>query len=437
MKRATPSKQWTLVVRGGRVIDPASGLDTIADVAIAGNRIAAIGPRLADRRPEGARVVNAAGACVLPGFIDLHAHVFEHVAGPFGLNADLVGVNSGVPTLVDQGGPSAMNLEAFRRFIVEPAKTRVLCYISTYLVGGLDGHRFVELHGPSGINVDAIVKTADANRDLVKGIKAHAEPGSYSRWGVETLRLAKLASRQLKLPVYVHLGTLWPEKDRKPVDPDTIVREVLPLLDPGDILAHPFTRLPSGIIGRDGNVHPLVHEAIAKGVRFDVGRGAHMSFDNARRALDAGIMPFTISADLHAYNVRKPGGKQWYRGTFIENEEEAQAVADDFSFASPYSLHHAMSEMRALGVPLMDVFKMVTCNPAAVLELGDELGRLAVGRPADLSVVNLMHGRWTLKDSLDAGLVATEMIHPKLAIRQGKVFRATSRLLPDLAELAA
>lgn len=435
MKRGTSSKAWTLLIRGGRVIDPVSGYDAVGDVAVAGDRIAAIGPQLRARKPAGARVVNAAGMIVLPGLIDLHAHVYEHVTGDFGLHADLVGVQSGVAVLVDQGGPSALTLQGFRKYVVEPAKTRVLCFISTYLVGGLNGHQYVELYGPSGINVDAIVAAAAANRDLVKGIKAHAEPGGYSRWGIEPLRLAKQASHELGIPVYVHLGTLWPEKDQHAVDTGQIVREVLPLLDGGDILAHPYTRLPSGVVGPDGAVHPLILEAVRKGVRVDVGRGSHISFANARRAIDAGIVPFTVSADLHGYNVRKLNARSWHRGTFAA--DDSGKIDEEFSFVSPYSLHHAMSEMRALGIPLIDVFRMATCNPAQVLGLDAELGSLAVGRPAEISIVTLMQGRWQLRDSLRAELVAHEMIHPKLVVRGGKVYRADSPLLPDLRELAA
>jgi dihydroorotase len=435
MKQTMPSSTWTLLIRGGRVIDPASGRDSVADVAIAGGRIAAIGPGLAARKREGTRVVNASGSIVLPGLIDMHAHVFEHVSGDFGLNPDLVGIRSGVPVLVDQGGPSALTIDGFRRFIVDASKTRVLCFISSYLAGGLHGHKYVDLYGPPGIDVDAIVKATEANRDLVKGIKVHAEPGGYSRWGVEPLRLAKQASRQLKVPVYIHLGTLWPEKDRQPVDTDAIVSEVLPLLDPGDILAHPYTRLPSGVVGANGKVHPLILEAIARGVRIDVGRGSHISFETARRAIDQGVVPFTVGADLHGYNVRQPKGESWYRGTFAV--DQSGKVDEEFSFVSPYSLHHAMSEMRALGIPLIDVFKMATCNAAQVLGLDSELGALAPGRPAELSIVNVVTGRWRLKDSRGGEILATEMIHPRLSVRAGKVIRVDSPLLPDLERLAA
>lgn len=252
---------------------------------------------------------------------------------------------------------------------------------------------------------------------------------------METLKLAKQASRELKLPVYVHLGTLWSAVPGKKVDPARIIREVLPLLDAGDILAHPYTRMPSGVVGADGKVHPLILEAARKGVRFDVGRGSHLSFDNARRAIDAGILPYTIGADLHGYNVRKPKGVSWYRGTFAV---DAKGRPDqEFSFVSPYSLHHAMSEMHALGLPLHDVFRAVTGNAAKVLGMEKELGALAPGRSAEISVVEVLSGRWQLQDALRATLTAEKMIHPKYAIRGDKVYRPTSPLLPDLARLAA
>src|SRR5436190_11651334 len=287
---------YDLVVAGGRVIDPANGLDGVRDIGIRKGRIAAVAPKL---DPGRAKVIDAKGLIVTPGLIDTHAHVYEHVSGDFGLNPDLVGIRSGVTTVVDQGGPSALTFDGFRKFIVEPARTRVLAFISAYLAGGLLGHRYVDLYGPVGINVKAIVKAARDNADLVRGIKAHAEPGGYSRWGMAALKLAKEASREVQLPVYIHLGTLWPELPGAKVDAAKIIDEVVPLLDPGDILAHPFTRFPSGFVAPDGSIHPLIGEALARGVRIDVGRGAHFSFTTARRVIDAGILPFTIGADLH------------------------------------------------------------------------------------------------------------------------------------------
>ncbi len=424
------------VVKGGRVIDPKNGLDAVNDVGIRKGRVAAIAPRL---DPGKAKVIDAAGLIVTPGLIDTHAHVYEHVSGDFGLNPDLVGIRTGVTTVVDQGGPSALTFDGFRKFIVEKAKTRVLAFISAYLAGGLLGHRYVDLYGPSGINVKAIVNAARDNPDLVRGIKAHAEPGGYSRWGMKSMKLAKEASRELKLPVYIHLGTLWPEAEGKPpVNAAKIIDEVVPLLDPGDILAHPFTRFPSGFVAADGSIHPLIKEVIAKGVRIDVGRGAHFSFANAERVIAAGILPFTLGADLHGYNVRLKDGGRAYRGMFT-GEGVDSIIADDRAspFERPYSLHHAMTELVALGVPLVEVVRMATENAATILGLESEMGALSIGMPADISALRIIDGDWTLVDSDSVTRKAKQLIHPEFALRGGKLHRADSPLLPSVAAMAA
>src|SRR5271154_4618692 len=158
-----------VLLRGGRVIDPASGLNAICDVLVAGDRIASIAPHVA---PEGAEVSDCSAKLVLPGLIDTHAHVYEHVTGRFGLNADVCGVRSGVTTLVDQGGPSCMTLPGFRHYVAATSDTRVFAFLSAYLVGGLEGHYYSALYRPDCLDIDATVQVAEANRDLVKGIKA-------------------------------------------------------------------------------------------------------------------------------------------------------------------------------------------------------------------------------------------------------------------------
>ncbi|WP_428540686.1 amidohydrolase/deacetylase family metallohydrolase [Rhodopila sp.] len=429
-----------LVLKGARVIDPATGTDGMLDVAIAGGKIAGVRADLPV--PDGAQRMDLAGAIVTPGLIDTHAHIYEHVTGDFGLNADLVGVRGGVTTVVDQGGPSALTFGGFKQFIVEPSQSRVLCFLSSYLAGGLLGHRYVDLYGPTGINVAAIVKMARQHPDLIKGIKAHAEPGGFSRWGLESLKLGKQAGRELGLPTYVHLGTLWPQKEGSgDVNPREIIEQVVPLLDAGDVLAHPFTRYPSGFVNADGSIHPLVFEALAKGVTIDVGRGAHFSFDNARAVLDAGILPTTLGADLHGYNIKYPDGGRWYRGMFTDTQDvvPSEDMADDAAlpFSTPYGLHHAMSELMALGVTLPQVVAMATSHAARLLRMEETIGALRIGMDADISVFRVLEGEWTLQDSNGKQVVTKQLLHPQCVVRAGKVVATDSPLLPDVAQLAA
>src|SRR5258708_4996774 len=169
---------YDLILQGGHVICPASGLDGVMDVAIAGGKIAHVGK---DILPSTARqVIDVRGKLVLPGMIDTHAHIYRYVTGRFGLEADMVGVESGVTTLIDQGGASSMTFPGFRHFVAEKAASRCYAFISAYLVGGLEGHYYPSLYAPSGIEVAATVAAAKANRDLVKGVKAHSEIGGFS-----------------------------------------------------------------------------------------------------------------------------------------------------------------------------------------------------------------------------------------------------------------
>ncbi|HEV8438621.1 MAG TPA: amidohydrolase/deacetylase family metallohydrolase [Methylomirabilota bacterium] len=419
--------RFDLVLRRGRVLDPGRGVDGVLDVGIADGRIASVEPII--ERGAARRVVDARGKLVIPGMIDTHAHVYEHVTGSFGLNPDLVGVRAGVTTVVDQGGAGPLTIDGFRKFISEPAATRVLAFVSNYLVGGLVGHRYTALYGPSGIDVRETVRAIEHNRDLVKGIKAHGEVGGYSRWGVEPLRLAKQASRQGGVPVYVHLGRLWSDADGMRIDPDTVVPEVVPLLAPGDILAHPFTKNAGAFVSRDGTVHPLIFEAVKAGVRIDIGRGGHMSYRAARAVLDAGIMPFTVGGDVHGYTIDRLQDGVWDGGYFDESTRGAAGPPTPIGGAKVYSLTQVMNELLALGIALEEVVRMVTCNAAAVLGMAAELGTLAPGAVADVTVLAMDHGRWTFSDSLGEELSSSMRLRPELTVRAGHVSRPDSPLL--------
>ncbi len=418
-------QHFDILLRGGRVIDPATGRDGIADVAVTGSKIAAIESGIP---PDSAtEVIDVAGKLVIAGMIDTHAHVYQHVTGRFGLQPDLVGVRSGVTTVVDQGGPSCMTLGGFRHFIAEPASSRVLCFISAYLVGGLEGHLYPELYGPGQLDVRATAKVARENADLVRGIKAHAEIGGASRWGLEVIKLGKDISRRAGIPLYIHLGQLWPVKDGATVDADEVVRALMPLMEPGDVLAHPFTRHPGGFISEEtGEVHPVVWAALERGVTVDVGHGSHFSFSMARKVIAAGLRPTTLGADMHGYNVRVPGVG-----------DAAERAENPFAGVAPFNLTHAMTELLTLGVTLPEIVAMVTNHPAKMLKLEDSLGSLQVGREADISVLEMRRGRFELRDNSGETEIASELIAPAFALRAGVRHDADSPLVPPAMELAA
>lgn len=408
----------TMVLKGGRIIDPASAVDQDGDLIINGDRIAGIDAPY----PPDAQIVDCRNKLVLPGLIDTHAHVYRHVTGRFGLSADICGVASGVTTLVDQGGPSCITLGGFRHYVAEHAQTRLYTYMSAYLVGGLEGHFYPELYRPECVNIEAAIDAARANRDIVKGIKAHAEPGGFARWGMDVMRMAAQIGKEAELPVYIHFGQLWPapETGGHDLDPDTIFSNISDLLKPGDVLAHPFSRHPGGFVERSGRIHPVVREAVKRGLKIDVGYGSHFSFAMARKVLDAGIFPDTLGADMHGYNTALPS-----------SAASADAEEDHlFRGATRFSLVSAMTAMMALGMTLEQVVPMVTASAAGMIGMAGELGHLRPGTLADVSVLADERGRWTLTDNENTQVVAQRMLRPLFCLRAGKHFDANAPILP-------
>jgi dihydroorotase len=415
---------YDILLRGGRVIDPAAGIDGLKDVAIRNGKIAAV---QSDILPtSAAEVIDVTGKLVLPGLIDTHAHVFQYVSGRFGMNADMVGVQSGVTTLIDQGGPSCMTLPGFRHFIAEPAKSRVYAFLSAYLVGGLEGHFYPNLYSPNGVDIDATVKSATANRDIVRGIKAHAEIGGFARWGIRVIEMAAEIGKRSELPVYVHFGQLWalPESGTNGEDVDTILERVIPLLKEGDVLAHPFTRHPGGFVNREGEVHRVIQAAIDRGLKIDVGHGSHFSYRLAKKAIAAGIVPTTLGADIHGYNTHVPAPA----GTPDEHEDDEN---HPFAGQAKFSLVQAMSSMMALGLTLEQVVPMVTSNPAKMIGLTDTIGSLKVGMDADVSVLVLKPGKFILRDNEDTKVVSDGLLQPAFCLRRGNRFDPIAPILPE------
>jgi len=415
---------YDTLISGGHVVDPAQGLNGALDIAIRDGRIAAVLP--AGASASARQRINASGQLVIPGMIDTHAHVFQYVTGRFGLEADLCGVYSGVTTLIDQGGPSCMTLPAFREFVVKPKHTRVYAALSAYLVGGMEGHFYPSLYKPDCVDVDATVKAALANLDIVKGIKAHAEIGGFARWGIEVIRQSAEIARRVDVPLYIHFGQLWPlpAEGANGVDADTILADVVPLLKGGDVLAHPFTRHPGGFVNREGRVHGIVREALARGLKVDVGHGSHFSYKMARIALDAGIVPDTLGADMHGYNTAVPPPP----GTPSEHSDTEHMFFGKVRF----SLTSAMTAMLALGLPLEQVVRMVSCNVVDVFKLPKELGTLAVGNPADVSVLHDERGRWALHDNEGTQLVGDRLLRPAFCLKDGVRYEAEASILPEV-----
>ena len=395
-----------LVIRNGRVVDPANGIDAPLEVAIGGGRIRAVGADLS-ALPR-ARTLDVDGALVCPGLIDLHVHVYEWVTN-FGVNADDAGVNAGCTTIVDQGSAGAWTFGGFKAHVIETSRTDVRSFVSINVAGALKGGmRGDMLHNPGMVDVDDLVRLARAHPRLIRGFKCHGESGALSHWGTEVLAAAVRAGNEADLPLYCHTGELFPVVEASRPVAEQVLAQVAPLLRAGDTLAHVYSSMPDGIMGQRDAVPEIVRRALAKGLHFDIGYGINFSYAIARRMMAAGVLPNTISSDIH--------------GDFASYHDDSKL---------DYSLCGAMTRMQALGMPLAEVIRRVTVNPAAILRDPD-IGTLSAGTLADITVLDRVQGDWTLRDGRGETLLATERLLPRLVLRAGEVIEPTRRYLPDL-----
>ncbi len=403
----TSQTRYDLVISGDRVIDPASGLDGPALIAVTGGRIAAVAEELPPH--DAASTVDAAGMIVCPGLIDMHVHVYEWVTN-FGLPPDEAGVHSGATTIIDQGSAGPWTVGGFKAYIADPAQTDVRCFVSANVAGALmGGMEGTVLHNPRMMRVDAIAAALADYPGLVKGIKSHGESGGFSIWGTEILEMAVEAGNLTGLPLYIHTGELFPVDEANRPKPKILMECVLPLLRPGDTVAHVYSCMPDGVMGPGAKVPEIVLETFARGIHFDIGYGVNFSYRIARAMMEAGVLPNTIGSDVHA---------------------DFNGYHDDSKL--DYSLCGAMTRLYALGMPLEEVIRRVTLNPAKILCEEHEIGTLAVGSRADITVLDPIAGRWTLPDAEGEVLTVDERLVPALVIRDGTEIIPDRRLLRDI-----
>jgi dihydroorotase len=347
----------SVLLQQGRVIDPSVGRDQIMDVLVSDGRIAALADNLT-ARPENTEVVDCRGLVVTPGFIDMHTHVLPGL-GDFCVSPDEVGVDMGVPVVVDGGTSGVATFDISRTAVIDhpQTRTRVLAFVDPcqlYLATkDFICHKLRIADDLKNLDADALTACLERNADVLVGLKAracHVGDPEHSPF------LAAAQDAAGGLPVMVHLG-------RFPHTPVITPVALLNCLRPGDIITHAF-RGAGGMLGADAKVVPEFRDAVDRGVVLDMGHsGTDFRFREARRLLDQGYLPDTASTDLNVFNVGGP----------------------------VFSLVENLTKLLALGIGLTDVMAMATTNVArAIGHLGD-FGSLAVGRAAEVSVVRIRH----------------------------------------------
>src|ERR1700748_2123737 len=181
---------FDLILRGGRVIDPSQKLDAVIDIAFAGGKVAQVGNGL--KGDAATSVRDVAGHIVTPGLIDLHTHVYWGGTS-LGIDAEEFCRTSGVTTAVDTGSAGPGNFAGFRKHVIEPSEVRILAYLHVAHAGIYGFSKRVMVGESEEIRlmnpVDA-VEVADANRDVIVGIKVRVGMHASGTQGSNALGMA-------------------------------------------------------------------------------------------------------------------------------------------------------------------------------------------------------------------------------------------------------
>ncbi|MCY3913546.1 MAG: amidohydrolase family protein [Chloroflexi bacterium] len=383
MSTPTPS----LVIRAGRLVCPASGIDSPGAVTVAGDRIASVQRDRSDApAPPGARVLEFPDGILLPGLIDLHAHPgwgdSKHDVDP-----DRRLLARGTTTAISQGDAGAANWPLYRDTVIEAARLRIKLAMHLALPGESAPH---PSHSKlDDLDVDACARAVRDGGDHVWGIAVTTNVlGTGDIDPREILARGIAAAEAVGCPIIYgsRYHTDWPLEDQ------------LKRLRPGDMVTYCFHDGPDRIV-RDGRVLDCVHEARARGVLFDTGHGMKsFVYDVAEAALADGFPPDAISTDIQRRHV---------------------------GANPPHDLPLVMSKLRAAGMPEADIWPRVTERPAQILGMADEIGRLAPGACADLVVLDWAPSPEPLADCKGVTRAGGQW-HTRLVVRGGSIVETTS-----------
>lgn len=382
--QASRTPQFDMLIRGGRVIDPAQNLSAETDIAIAGGRILRIEPKM--NPAEARQVLDARGMIVTPGLVDVHVHVYDGVA-PLGIPADPNCIAKGVTTVVDAGSAGAHTFPGFRQYVVRMAETRVYALLNISVIG----QSTLSTDNPHGelldlryANPKLAIRTIEQNRDVILGVKIRLSRNIAGENDSRALGLAREAADAVGLPLMIHIG-----------DTHTPLPDIVSRLKKGDLITHSFRGGNGGILDDRDRVLPAVRAATERGVMLDVGHGAgSFSFRTAEKAFPQGVLPGTISSDVHQFNVDGP----------------------------VFDLATTLSKFLILGISLEEVIRRATTSPAGVFHFPAGTGTLKPGATADVAVFEMREGKWEFTDSLREKRTGNRKLIPVATVKAGRVY---------------
>lgn len=379
--------EYDLILRQGRVLDPGTGRDEVADIAFHDGKVAAIGADAAAAAGKTER--NVSGAIVMPGNIDFHTHVYWGGTS-ISIDADILARRCGTTTWLDVGSAGPGNYAGFLKHVIEPSQTRILAYLHVSHAGifAFSPQIMVgESQDMRLMDTATCAAVAREHPDTIRGIKVRIGANTSGVNGIAPLYHALEAADRAGLPVMCHI-------DRPP--PRYV--DVLALLRPGDTLTHCFKPFPNAPIHADGRIKDGLFQARERGVIFDIGHGkGSFDFNVARAMLAGGFPPDIISSDVHVLCIDGPA----------------------------YDNMETMSKFLCLGMPLAEIVRAVTATPARVLGRPD-LGDLSIGSTGDATIMRIEEGRFTYTDVLDQTLEGSQRFALDSVVVGGALWHAAS-----------
>ena len=372
---------YELILRGGRVIDPSQKINAVMDVAFASGKAAALGENL----PSGPNtdIRDVSGYIVTPGLIDLHTHVYWGGTS-LGIDAEEFCRACGVTTAIDTGSSGPGNFAGFRKHVIEHSQVRILAYLHVSFAGIYGFSNTVMVGESEEIRLMApveAVRVADANRDLIVGIKVRVGSLASGTQGEAALEIALQVAEEVGMPLMAHI-------DRPP----PTYEHVISRLRPGDVLTHAFRPFPNAASTPQGTVRPAVLRARERGVIFDIGHGkGSFAFKTARAMLANGFEPDTISSDVHALCINGPAFDQVT----------------------------TLSKFLCMGMPLERVIAASTVNAAMALRR-PELGSLKPGCVGDATILSIKEGKFDYVDVVDEHMTGDKRILSNGVVIAGK-----------------
>jgi dihydroorotase len=374
--------KFDLVIKGGDVLDPSQNLRGRRDIGIRNAVIAALEPEIPTARA--AQTIDASGKLVIPGIVDLHAHVFPQ-GSAIGLPADELVPWTATTTYVSAGDAGANNFSAFKHYVIAQARSRIYAFLHISDIG-LAGFPVGEMLNIDYAAVDLAAKVLAENQDVLLGMKVRESLDVVGANGLEPLKRALEAVKRsgTKTRVMCHIGNA-------PGD----LGQLLDLLRAGDILTHAYSGAGNNTV-QQGRVIAAALEAKKRGVIIDVGHGGG-SFDYtvAEPAIAQGLTPDTISSDIHAYSGNSPG--------------------------LPF-MPWVMSKFLNMGYSLEHVVAMSTVNPAKIIGKIDKLGTLQLGAPADVAILDLIEQPVEFVDTRNNKRQGKRYLKPVQTVRAGRPF---------------